>query len=64
MLIAKLHDAAVAAMNNPDVQKRLKENGVDLVAPDRRSPDYLAKFVTDEIAKWAGPVRAAGVASE
>ena len=24
-------------------------------APERRSPEYLAKFVVDEIARWAGP---------
>ena len=34
--------------------------GVDLVAPERRSPEYLAKFVETEIAKWAGPIKASG----
>ena len=37
----------------------MKEIGIDPVAPERRSPDYLAKFVESEIAKWAGPVKAA-----
>ena len=31
---------------------------------DRRSPDYLAKFVEAEIAKWAGPVKASGLATD
>ena len=60
----KLNDATVAAANTPAVQQRLKDNGIDLVAPDRRSPDYLARFVESEIAKWAGPVKAAGVVSD
>jgi tripartite-type tricarboxylate transporter receptor subunit TctC len=63
-IVAKLNDATVAAANAPAVQQRLKDNGIDLVAPDRRSPDYLAKFVESEIAKWAGPVKAAGVVSD
>jgi tripartite-type tricarboxylate transporter receptor subunit TctC len=63
-IVEKLHDATVAAANTPAVQQRLKDNGIDLVAPGRRSPDYLAKFVESEIAKWAGPVKAAGVVSD
>jgi tripartite-type tricarboxylate transporter receptor subunit TctC len=59
-----LHDAAVAALDNPEVQKRFKDNGVDVVTPDRRSPEYLAKFVAAEVAKWAGPVKAAGVVQD
>jgi hypothetical protein len=33
----------------------------DLVSPDRRTPDYLQRFVAAEIAKWAVPIRASGV---
>jgi hypothetical protein len=42
----------------------MKEIGVDPVAPERRSSDYLAKFVQDEVAKWAGPVKASGLATD
>jgi tripartite-type tricarboxylate transporter receptor subunit TctC len=63
-IVQKLHDATVAAMNNPTVQKRFKENGIDLVADERRSSTYLAQFVTGEIAKWAGPIKASGLALE
>jgi len=63
-IVQKLRDAAVAAMNNPTVQKRFEENGIDLVADERRSSTYLAKFVTGEIAKWAGPIKSSGLALE
>ena len=43
---------------------RLKEVGADLVAPERRSPEYLQKFVVSEIEKWAVPIKAAGVVGE
>jgi tripartite-type tricarboxylate transporter receptor subunit TctC len=61
-IIQKLHDATVAAMDTPSVQERLKEVGAVTVAPERRSPDYLQKFVASEIAKNAAPIRAAGLA--
>jgi tripartite-type tricarboxylate transporter receptor subunit TctC len=60
----KLHDATIAAMNTPAVHARLREIGGVFVAPERRSPDYLQKFVESEINKWAGPIRASGVSME
>ena len=60
----KLHDAMVATMETPSVQARLKDIGADLVAPERRSSDYLAKFVVSEIARWAAPIKASGVSMD
>jgi tripartite-type tricarboxylate transporter receptor subunit TctC len=63
-IVQKLHDATVTTMNDPTVQKRLKDDGIDLVTPERRSSDYLAKFVASEIVKWAGPIKASGLTAE
>jgi tripartite-type tricarboxylate transporter receptor subunit TctC len=63
-IIQKLHDATVAAMDTPSVQERLKEVGAVTVAPERRSPAYLQKFVVSEIEKNAAPIRAAGLAMD
>jgi len=63
-IVQKLNAATIATMNTPSVQERLKEVGADLVAPERRSPDYLAGFVESEIEKWAAPIKAAGVTGE
>ena len=41
------------------MQARLKQIGADVVAPDRRSPAYLQKFVEVEIAKWASDLKIA-----
>jgi len=60
-IVQRLHDAAVAAMNDPTVQKRFKENGIVLVGDERQSSAYLLQFVIGEIAKWAGPIRSSGL---
>jgi tripartite-type tricarboxylate transporter receptor subunit TctC len=60
----KLHDATVEAMNTPAVQERIKEMGGSVVAPDRRSPEYLKRFVEAEIAKWAAPIKATGISMD
>ena len=63
-IIQKLHDATVAAMDAPDVRARLDELGIEVVAPERRSPDYLGAFVVREIEKWASPIKAAGISMD
>ena len=63
-IVQKLHAASVTALDTPAVAVRLKEVGADLVAPERRSPEYLQKFVVSEIEKWAAPIKAAGLSAE
>ena len=60
-IVQRLHNAAVATIDTPAVQARLKVFGLTAVAPDRRSADYLEQFVASEIKKWAGPIKAIGV---
>jgi tripartite-type tricarboxylate transporter receptor subunit TctC len=60
-IVKKLHDAAVAAMDTPAVDQRIRQMAGALVAPDRRSPEYLRQFVEDEIKKWAIPIKASGL---
>jgi tripartite-type tricarboxylate transporter receptor subunit TctC len=62
--IQNLHDAAVATMNTPAVAAKLKELGVMVTPPERRSPDYLQKFVEREIEKWAAVIKAAGISAD
>jgi tripartite-type tricarboxylate transporter receptor subunit TctC len=63
-IVRRLHDATVATMETPSVQQRLKEVGAIIVPPERRSPEYLQKFVVSEIAKNAGPLKAAGISMD
>jgi tripartite-type tricarboxylate transporter receptor subunit TctC len=60
-IVQRLHDATVAAMDTPAVQTQLQRIGATVVAPERRSSNYLQDFVTREIARWAAPIKASGV---
>jgi tripartite-type tricarboxylate transporter receptor subunit TctC len=59
-IVKKLNDAAVQAIDTPAVKERLAGLGAMVVAPDRRSSDYLGKFVKSEIEKWAAPIKQSG----
>ena len=60
-IVQKLQDATVQAVATAAVAPRLRELGMSAAPPDRRSPEFLAKFVESEIAKWAIPIKAAGI---
>jgi tripartite-type tricarboxylate transporter receptor subunit TctC len=63
-IVQRLARAASEALDTPSVRERLETIGVTVVAPERRSSEYLAKFVVSEIEKWAGPIKASGVRAE
>jgi tripartite-type tricarboxylate transporter receptor subunit TctC len=63
-IVQKLHNATVASMSAPAIEQRLKEFGSVLVAPERRSPEYLQKFIESEIDKWAALIKAANIKAQ
>ena len=63
-IAGKLHAAVVEAMNDAGVAKRLADLGASVVPADKRSPEYLCKFVVSEIAKWAKPIKDSGAKAE
>src|SRR6516162_4095982 len=60
-VVKKLNHATSKAIDTPAIKSRLHELGVTGVPLERRSPEYLAKFVVDEIARWAGPIKSNGL---
>jgi tripartite-type tricarboxylate transporter receptor subunit TctC len=59
-IVKKLADAASQAIDTPAVKEKLAGLGAMVVAPNRRSPEYLDKFVKDEIVKWREPILKSG----
>jgi tripartite-type tricarboxylate transporter receptor subunit TctC len=59
--VRRLNEATSVAMNTPAVQEKIRALAATLVTPDRRSPEYLQRFVQSEIIKWATPIKAAGI---
>jgi tripartite-type tricarboxylate transporter receptor subunit TctC len=56
-LIAKLHDAAVKALNDPTVHASLEKLGVDVIGD---TPQEFAAYIKAEIPKWTAIVKASG----
>jgi tripartite-type tricarboxylate transporter receptor subunit TctC len=63
-IVRKLNKAMSDALDDPTMRKRLEELGLEIVPPERRTPEYLAKFLPEEIERWAKPIRAANVSAD
>lgn len=59
-IVGKLNEAMVQSLDTPAVRERLQSLGVNLVPPERRTPEYLAQFVRSEIEKWSKPIQESG----
>ncbi len=60
-IVEKLNKATVDAMKTPAVREKLESAGLRFVSDNRTTPEYLAKFVTSEIAKWAAPIKSSDI---
>ena len=63
-IVRKLNAAMNKSLENPGLRQRLEELGLEIVSPERRTPEYLAKYLPEEIARWAKPIRAAGISAD
>jgi tripartite-type tricarboxylate transporter receptor subunit TctC len=63
-IVAKINDAAWAAMADPTTRKRIADLGMELPPPERRPPSAFAAFHKAEVEKWHPIVRAAGIKAQ
>jgi len=60
-ILARLHEATLAALASSEVRAQLREQGAEVVG---NSPAELAAYVKAEIPKWAALARQAGVKAQ
>ena len=63
-IVRKLNKAMSDVLDNPGIRRRLEELGLDIVPPERRSADYLAAFLPEEIERWGKVIAAAGISAD
>jgi len=63
-IVRKLNKAMSDTLDNAAIRKRLEELGLEIMPPERRTPEYLAKYLPEEIERWAKPIREAGISAD
>ena len=60
-IVARLNTEIVAVLRDPEVVKKLAEQGADVVTG---SPDQFGKLVQSEVAKWSKLVKDAKITAD
>jgi len=60
-ILDKLNAALKKALNTPDVKKRLEDANIDIVSPDKVSPNGLKNHLDAEINRWGPVIRKANI---
>ena len=63
-IIGKLNAAAVDALADPAVRKRLADLGLELFPREQQTPEALAAFHKAEIERWWPIIKAAGIKAD
>lgn len=62
-IVRRLNRAVGAMLDDPAMRKRLEDFGLDIVPPEQRTPEYLARFLPEDIARWRKVIQAAGISA-
>jgi tripartite-type tricarboxylate transporter receptor subunit TctC len=60
-IVRKLQQATSDALDTPAVVERLKNVASTPAPKEKRSPEYLKKFMADEVEAWAKTIKQSGV---
>ena len=60
-ILARTHSEFSGALRTNDVKERFAKLGLDIVAS---SSEHLAKYLQEEVAKWAGVIRKTGISAK
>ena len=60
-VVAKLNKVISDTMDSPATIELLAKHGVAPVPKEQRTPEYITKFIPEEIKRWEGPIKAAGI---
>jgi tripartite-type tricarboxylate transporter receptor subunit TctC len=63
-IVDKLNKAMSDTLDDPAIRGRLEGLGLEIAAPERRTPEYLKKFLADEVERWGKVVHAAGISAD
>lgn len=60
-IVRKMNKALGEMLARSDFREKSEALGLSLVPPEQRSPEYLAKYLGEEIERWGKVIRAGGI---
>lgn len=63
-IVRKMNKALGDMIARSDVREKLESLGLSIVPPEQRTPEYLAKYLPQEIERWGKVIRAGSISMD
>ncbi len=63
-IVRRMNKVMNTMIEDPAIRKRLQELGLEILPPEQRTPEYLAKYLPQEVARWKKVIIDAGIQVE
>ncbi|MCC6890185.1 MAG: tripartite tricarboxylate transporter substrate binding protein [Hyphomicrobiales bacterium] len=63
-IVRRMNKVMNTMIEEPAMRKRLEELGLEILPAEQRTPEYLARFLAEDIARWKKVVIGAGIPIE
>ena len=63
-IVDKMNGAIEKAVTRPDIREKMESLGLEILPPQERTPTYMAKFLPQDIERWAKVIKAAGISMD
>jgi tripartite-type tricarboxylate transporter receptor subunit TctC len=60
-IVAQLSKAFAIAMADPEVRKRIADQGMEIPPPEQQTPEGFAVYLKSEMDKWGAVIRESGI---
>jgi tripartite-type tricarboxylate transporter receptor subunit TctC len=60
-IVAKMHDAMEKMIARPEIKQKMASLGLEILPPEQRTSEYMAKFLPQDIERWGKVIKAAGI---
>ena len=63
-IVRKMNKVMNTMIEDPAIKKRLQELGLEILPAEERTPEYLAKYLPQEVDRWKKVIIAAGIQAD
>jgi tripartite-type tricarboxylate transporter receptor subunit TctC len=63
-IVRRVNKALNTMLEEPAMRKRLEELGLEILPADQRTPEYLAQYLAEDVARWKKVIVQAGIPVE
>jgi tripartite-type tricarboxylate transporter receptor subunit TctC len=63
-IVRRMNKVMNTMIEEPAMRKRLEELGLEILPPEQRTPEHLAKYLAEDVARWKKVIAQAGIPIE